>query len=538
MNVNWIIQTKLITYVNKIFFGLALCWLIQCFNELTAQNADFSQFHNAPAQTNPAMIAKENQMQAIINYRNQSIGGGQAYQTPMVSFIYPWIKGGVNRRGAISASFIQDKTGLGGILVANGALLTAAGNFNLTPEGANATRIYNYKKYISIGLQGGFFQRNVDLEALQTGAQYLGNFTDGLGDSDIAAIANQTKTFPLFNAGGLFYMADACGNTKAYFGIAAQNINQPNVAFFDSKDKMSLKLNLTTGINFNLNPSFSVQPNMRLIQQKNAQEIRIGALTYYNYGGGTGFFSEGKVGVGAWYDSNKQVTLALDVNQPTYQVGFSYDLGATSSLNKLGGGVWELSFAVKFGRKCLDERRSKEPIKDTMEVEVRVTDGVKKITLVATLDENKEVLSTDTLNVEFIPDVIAEDILIPTDEDLKILKKHAFFYYLSDDINKASASLLDQIVEMMTKFKGIKIKINGHTCDIGATEEINQALAIKRANAVKNYFISKGVVDSRVQIEGYGSAQPVLSNKTEYGRIKNRRVEFEVLATGAENKGD
>ena len=54
-------------------------------------------------------------------------------------------------------------------------------------------------------------------------------------------------------------------------------------------------------------------------------------------------------------------------------------------------------------------------------------------------------------------------------------------------------------------------------------------LSDKRAAAVRQYLIDKGVDDSRLQSIGYGETKPVATNKTAKGRAQNRRVEFTVV---------
>jgi OOP family OmpA-OmpF porin len=54
---------------------------------------------------------------------------------------------------------------------------------------------------------------------------------------------------------------------------------------------------------------------------------------------------------------------------------------------------------------------------------------------------------------------------------------------------------------------------------------------VRRAESVKGYLVSKGVEPTRLDTEGKGETQPVASNTTKEGRMKNRRVEIEVIGT-------
>ena len=519
---------------NKVI-GLILV-LIPFLNS-NAQNVTYSQYHLAPVQTNPAMIATSNQTQIILNYRNQFIGAGTSFETPMVSVIYPWVKGGVKRKAAFGLSFLQDRTGDGGVLSSTGGIATGAFNFNLNPVSKKGEVKYN--KFISIGGQFGYFQRRVNQEALASGAQWDGaNFDPGLGLGEQFLdnnLFNASLTFPLVNAGALFYMADNCGRQKAYFGVTIQNINQPDIAFFSEESKLTPQVVYNAGMSFDAGLNFSFQPNIRWVRLDKSNEFRLGSLFFYNISGSEkGFVGQGKVGAGIWYDSNSSMAISLEVDQPKYFLGFSYDLGASQPLNNLGNASWEISLGLKFGKKCFNDRKPIVPIKDTTVVEVRRNEGDSLYTIVATI-EGAEVTNTDTINVQFIPREVTA-LLIPTDEELKIFERKAFFYYLSDDINKASAALLDEIGRFMNKYRGVVIELQGHTCNIGVTEDDNMELSKRRANSVKNYLTNKGVEEERLQINGFGSARPILSNKTEYGRIKNRRVEFGVKARGDENK--
>jgi len=88
--------------------------------------------------------------------------------------------------------------------------------------------------------------------------------------------------------------------------------------------------------------------------------------------------------------------------------------------------------------------------------------------------------------------------------------------------------ILNNAVSLLTTHERVVVEVAGHTDSIG-TEEYNQGLSERRANAVMDYLISKGIKATRLTARGYGETQPVASNDTKEGRQANRRVELIVL---------
>lgn len=88
--------------------------------------------------------------------------------------------------------------------------------------------------------------------------------------------------------------------------------------------------------------------------------------------------------------------------------------------------------------------------------------------------------------------------------------------------------VLDQLLAYLENDSEKRIEIEGHTDNVGSIVS-NIKLSLDRANAVKEYLVSKGIDSSRIITKGYGSSQPIESNKTEVGRSQNRRIEVNVL---------
>jgi len=69
--------------------------------------------------------------------------------------------------------------------------------------------------------------------------------------------------------------------------------------------------------------------------------------------------------------------------------------------------------------------------------------------------------------------------------------------------------------------------VEGHTDSVGS-ETYNMDLSIRRATAVKNLLVQRGVAENRIEVIGFGKTMPVATNDTEAGRMKNRRVEIKI----------
>lgn len=91
-------------------------------------------------------------------------------------------------------------------------------------------------------------------------------------------------------------------------------------------------------------------------------------------------------------------------------------------------------------------------------------------------------------------------------------------------IKDESFPRLDRIVEYMTHKPNARIRIEGHTDNVG-NARANQRLSERRAQAVREYLIENGIDGERIEAVGHGDEQPVASNDTEEGRQQNRRIE-------------
>jgi len=90
---------------------------------------------------------------------------------------------------------------------------------------------------------------------------------------------------------------------------------------------------------------------------------------------------------------------------------------------------------------------------------------------------------------------------------------------------KAGASRkMDQLAQFLVEHPDRRVQIDGFTDSVG-TDSYNEELSQRRANAVREALIARGVDSSRIGTEGYGKSYPVANNNDSGGRQLNRRVE-------------
>lgn len=92
-------------------------------------------------------------------------------------------------------------------------------------------------------------------------------------------------------------------------------------------------------------------------------------------------------------------------------------------------------------------------------------------------------------------------------------------------VGAGSEAVLHQVKDMLSAHPELKLKIEGHTDNVGGSEA-NLVLSQQRAAAVKAWLVRAGIAEDRLSTAGYGDGRPVVGNDTDEGRTRNRRVEL------------
>ena len=145
--------------------------------------------------------------------------------------------------------------------------------------------------------------------------------------------------------------------------------------------------------------------------------------------------------------------------------------------------------------------------------------------LIASIGEQKEY---SQVRVPDEPGEYSGRVKIKYELPASITLQDVLFETGSATLSASSNKSLDELAAFMKRKTTMEIEVAGHTDNVG-NAEANLTLSQKRAEAVRNYLLRKGIHPSRVKAKGYGQDSPVADNGTEEGRRKNRRTEIHIL---------
>lgn len=215
-------------------------------------------------------------------------------------------------------------------------------------------------------------------------------------------------------------------------------------------------------------------------------------------------------------------------------VNYSYDFGI-GGITGASTGSHEITLGFLFNRNDEPREPSVFPSKSTSggfdpEIEKRINKLEKNIDteeierkedveeLKQMIKELEDIISSRPIK-DTTPVVVDKDIWIDS-----IVTDKIIFGKGSDRLLSSSFSEIDKISQKLIENEDLKIKIVGHTDDIGSTS-YNTSLSTTRAKAVADYLLLKSdIEDSQVEYVGMGESQPQYDNSTPEGRRKNHRI--------------
>jgi outer membrane protein OmpA-like peptidoglycan-associated protein len=112
-----------------------------------------------------------------------------------------------------------------------------------------------------------------------------------------------------------------------------------------------------------------------------------------------------------------------------------------------------------------------------------------------------------------------------TDRGLVLTLGDVLFDTAQATLKPGAATTIDRLAQFMRDYPERSVRIEGHTDSVGS-DETNQQLSERRASAVRDALVMRGIDASRIQAVGYGEARPIAGNDSAGGRQQNRRIEI------------
>jgi outer membrane protein OmpA-like peptidoglycan-associated protein len=113
----------------------------------------------------------------------------------------------------------------------------------------------------------------------------------------------------------------------------------------------------------------------------------------------------------------------------------------------------------------------------------------------------------------------------PTDRGMVLTLGDVLFDLNRAELKPAAEQTIARLAEFMSTYENRRVSVEGYTDSTGA-ESYNQELSERRAEAVRDALVARGISPNRIETQGFGEQYPVASNDTASGRQQNRRVEI------------
>jgi outer membrane protein OmpA-like peptidoglycan-associated protein len=124
-------------------------------------------------------------------------------------------------------------------------------------------------------------------------------------------------------------------------------------------------------------------------------------------------------------------------------------------------------------------------------------------------------------------DIAKSTTTIILEKGKKVILRGVNFETNKSTLTGDSQDILEVAYNSLVANPDVQVEISGHTDSMGS-DEYNQALSLRRAQAVKNWLVQRGIKSDRMKTVGKGEKEPIADNNTADGRAENRRIEFYV----------
>lgn len=473
-----------------------------------AQEYVYTLNQYTPLNYNPAAAAYDNDASVSFLSRSTEIAPGVNYQNNVFNGEYPMVTKSGKRYGGIGLNFIQKDAGNSDMLKTHAIGLSLAYNLQILKE-----------QFVSFGLQTTYYNKQTSLENMTTGSQWLAEeFRFDPNASLGEPLSENNISYIGLNAGLTWYLQSKEDHSpRAFFSIAAHNLNQPDESFFTTGNNVPVNYLVNAGAVLYENSVYRFSPQVIYQHEstKNLMSLILSNTIFIRNENPYDIIKSGSVEILGKYDLQRDMSVGAVFHQPAFSVGFSYTFPVSNEAanSYLQGGI---EFSLKLS-KTIWKVKPKTVVIDN------VTPGSSRN---IRFDEDKDDRKTVVVQKSDV-DIIQENI-----EELSEVKAVKFeltkdfkFEFGKAELNEAAKVYLDDIYALLQKNPEYKLEVIGHTDNVGKPQ-LNYKLSTERARVVSDYLEKKGLNEERITYSGKGDTVPLTNNDTEENRSKNRRVQF------------
>jgi type IX secretion system PorP/SprF family membrane protein len=492
------------------------------------QYFQFSQYNFSPQRINPALVSASDYAEASLLYRNQNTAGGFHINSNIVNASYPLINRNGKRWSGIGITFLNDKAGQQGLISHQEAGLTYAINISTSRYGT-----------LALGFKGMYLRTSVNPDGLYTGSQYLEGhgFVESLSSGE--DFINTSHSMMTFSSGMVWQETDQRGNILAYGGISIFDLNKPRDEFMQSSNRMLSTVVLNGGVRVYSSDLISIAPDLLITSGASRTVVNAGFVTAYSlkeYRKAP----DDRIELRTHYVPGRSGILGIQVHKQNLSIGISYDFPLLKS-NVANTGALEIG--VEW-RKLVDvkqrilARRKKQNATSAQRMTTEkkipptpvVVDSVSKPVDPKVSDVKvREDISTrlrhkqDSIQASAHVGIVQHEPLV-----LEKATLHFNFNFNSVDLDDEATAYFDDLAKALNDNPELKLKLVGHTDNVGSAK-FNLRLSKDRADVIKEYLVSQGISEDRIESGGKGLAEPLNQNSTDAERAENRRVEMTIL---------
>lgn len=490
----------------------------------SAQYFQFSQYNFTGHRVNPAYVASSDYALADFIYRRQGAGGDVNLRSTMASATYPLLNRRNGQRWAgLGVSLLDDRAG--GIFSTREASVSYAVNIFLSKF-----------QTLTLGFKGLYQQRKINLDGLYTGSQYVADRGFDVTRFNGENIQFLQNSFFTFSSGLLWQHVDKNGNRIAYWNVALFDLNKPSDSFSGFDSQLNSTFVFGGGLRLYEQDKVSFTPEVLLTRGNAKNVINLGGITGYQLGGVND--PNTRLDIISKYAIGRSGIVGLQFHKENFSVGFSYDFPLIKR-NIGNTGAFEVGLEIrqlvdpKLKRRSSSRAKSpsvvarkkqpaRKPSSQTKPQPVRkdsiALENKPKADLKTTLQHKQDsaIAKAEAGNIRHQPLLLEKVVL------------HFNFEFNSSDLDEESTQYLDELTGVLLDNRRLSISLTGHTDNVGSVN-FNQRLSLYRANAIKDYLVSKGVESTRIKTEGKGMSEPLNGNKTAEEMALNRRVELMIL---------